>query len=154
MAKTPKRAPGQPKRGPLPWEPTTEERARVKLCVGLGYNQSEIALLLGKSEDSLQRHCRHELDAGKLEIDAKIGAKLVDKCMKGDTASILFWHKVRRGWRETNRTEHTGPNGGPIETLTYDLSKLTDEELDDLERIRSRITVAGGDPGGEGTAQD
>lgn len=43
--------------------------------------------------------------------------------------------------------EHTGANGGP---MRFDLSDLSDEELDHLERIRSRIAVSGGDQGGTG----
>lgn len=37
-----------------------------------------------------------------------------------------------------DRTEHTGPNGGPIETRDdgIDLSKLTDDELQQLEALR------------------
>lgn len=124
-AKTPKRGPGQPRRGPLPWAPTSEERARVELCVALGYTIEETALLLEKSVDSLERHCRKELDGGKAKIDAKVGAKFIDKCLKGDTACLIFYHKTRRGWRETVRNEHTGKDGGPIE-----YQNLSDEEID------------------------
>ena len=38
--------------------------------------------------------------------------------------------------------EHTGPGGGPIR-VRPDLSKLTDEELDALERILGRATHSG-----------
>jgi hypothetical protein len=40
----------------------------------------------------------------------------------------------------TNRREHTGANGGPIRSTStsVDLSDLTDEELDVLERIAAR----------------
>lgn len=58
-------------------------------------------------------------------------------------------------WRETTRQEQTGADGGPIRH-EIDLSGLTDEELDQLERIRGKIggaADAGGDQGGEGAAQ-
>jgi len=147
-----KRKPGQPKRGPLPWDPTDEERKLVEHCISIGFTQEQTALVLDRSVDSLERHCRRELDVGKLKVDAKVGAKFIDKCMKGDTACLIFYHKTRRGWRETDRRELTGPDGRPIEFLNYDLTKLTDEELDELERIRARITVAGSDQGGEAPA--
>lgn len=55
-------------------------------------------------------------------------------------------------WRETTRQEQTGPNGGPIRH-EIDLSGLTDEELEQLEAIRSKIALAGGDQSGEGTPE-
>jgi len=33
-------------------------------------------------------------------------------------------------YKKTTRQEHTGPDGGPIETITNDLSHLSDQELD------------------------
>lgn len=42
---------------------------------------------------------------------------------------------------------HAGPTGGAI-PIRFDLSNLTDEELEYLERIRTRIAIAGGNPGG------
>lgn len=143
---------GQPKRGPLPWEPTADERRLVEHCVAIGMRQEEVALVLEKSVDTLARHCRKELDSGSLKANAKVGAKLFDKAMKGDSACIIFWAKTRMGFRETSRHEHTGANGAPIETLNYDLSKLSEKELDQLERLRNLITVAGSDQGGEGPA--
>ena len=47
--------------------------------------------------------------------------------------------------------QHTGANGGPIQTI--DVSKLkgmTTEELDLLERALVQIGIADGDPGREG----
>lgn len=45
-------------------------------------------------------------------------------------------------------TQHTGPRGGPIQTV--DLSKMSDEDLDRLEAILGPIAITGGDSGGEG----
>jgi phage terminase small subunit len=42
------------------------------------------------------------------------------------------------------RHKHSGAIG------TYDLSKLTDEQLDHLESILGPLAIAAGDPGGEG----
>ena len=37
-----------------------------------------------------------------------------------DTTAAIFWLKNRRAaeWRDRQQTEHTGPDGGPIETVT------------------------------------
>jgi hypothetical protein len=47
-------------------------------------------------------------------------------------------------------TQHTGPGGGPIQTM--DITKLSDDDLDKLEAILGPLAIAGGDQGGEGTA--
>lgn len=47
--------------------------------------------------------------------------------------------------------QHSGPGGGPI-PVHFDLTGLSDEELEQLERLRSRIAVAGSDQSGEGAA--
>ncbi|QTH19774.1 hypothetical protein HRJ34_15515 [Rhizorhabdus wittichii] len=44
---------------------------------------------------------------------------------------------------------HGGPTGGAI-PIRFDLSGLSDEELDQLEHIRSRIAQPGRDQSGEG----
>lgn len=90
------------KPGPKPWEPTQAERNKVELCAAMGYTQEQIAMLLDKSVDSLDRHCRRELDSGVLKVNAAIGGKLFQKAMNGDTASLIFWAKTRMGWKETS----------------------------------------------------
>ena len=49
-----------------------------------------------------------------------------------DTTAAIFWLKNRRpqDWRDRQQHEHSGPNGGPIETKTViDISKLNDDQL-------------------------
>lgn len=61
-----------------------------------------------------------------------------------DTTAAIFWLKNRRPdqWRDVNRTEHTGANGGPIQASTVpDLTNLTKEQRDQLRGILSRVTV-------------
>lgn len=43
------------------------------------------------------------------------------------------------------RTEHTGRDGGPIDLRA--LNSLTDEELEQLERLAAKIAIAGSDQG-------
>jgi hypothetical protein len=102
------------RRGIAAWVPTAEERAQVEHFTSTGYTQTQIAALLGKSTDSLQRHCREELNLGGLKANARVAGKLYEKCMEGDTASLIFWAKTRLGWRETQKHEHSGPDGTPM----------------------------------------
>lgn len=130
---------GRPK-----WEPTKEERLLVELAVGAGYTQEQIADHLGRSIDSLQRHCRTELDKGAMRANVKVSGALYTKAMKGDIAAIIWWEKTRRGMRDTSRHEHSGPDGGAI---PVNLSALSDKELEQLEHLRAKIAQPGPDQG-------
>ena len=122
------------KRGPPPWAPTDEERRLIEHYVSMGYTQEQIAALIGKTVDTLAKHCREELDLGALKVNAKIGGKLFQKAMGGDTAALIWWSKTRMGWSERQQHEHFGKDGGPIQ-----YENLSDEEID--ARIAS--TLAG-----------
>ena len=68
---------------------------------------------------------RHEnIQRSRLRVDARkwIASKLLPK-------------------RYGDKLQHTGEGGGPIR-VRPDLSKLTDEELDALDRILGRVTDA------------
>ncbi len=103
------------------WVPTEEERKKVRLYAGLGMTQEQIGSLLGKSVDSLDRHCRDDLDAGKAEIIAKVAGSLVKKAMNGDTASAIFYLKTQARWKETQLLEHGGSLTIQINGTTADL---------------------------------
>ena len=96
------------KRGPQPWKPTEEERGLVEHYVSIGYTQEQCAALLGKCVDLLARECRDELDNGALKVNAKIGGKLFQKAMGGDTSALIWWSKTRMGWSEKQLLEHSG----------------------------------------------
>lgn len=96
------------KSGPKPWQPTDEDRRLIEHYISIGYTQTQVAELMGKSVDSLARHCPRELSLGALTVNAKIGGKLFQKAMGGDTAALIFWAKTRMGWKETNVNEHAG----------------------------------------------
>lgn len=59
-----------------------------------------------------------------------------------DTTAAIFLLKGNRGdkYRDRASHEHTGKDGGPIETaaVPWDLTKLTDEEFEALQKIRAR----------------
>jgi len=56
---------------------------------------------------------------------------------KSSAAAAMFWMKTRLGWRETNRTEVTGPDGQPlrVETTAIDPRTLSAEQRDQLRDI-------------------
>lgn len=132
------------KRGPAPWEPTDEERRLIEHYVSMGYTQEQCAALIGKTVDTLAKHCREELDLGSLKVNAKIGGKLFQKAMGGDTGAIIWWEKTRSGFKERIANEHTGANGGPIqhEQVTSDAESFTGRILG--------LAARQGTPGGTG----
>ena len=82
-----------------PWQPGEDDRKRIRLYAGLGLTQEQIAAIFGKSVETIVKHCRDELDAGKAETIAKVAGTLVNKALKGDTASAIFYLKTQAGWR-------------------------------------------------------
>ena len=97
-------------------EPTDAQRQTVQLHTTVGTIQPVIAQLLGITEKTLRKHYRDELDLSRAKANATIGGALFNKAKGGDTAAMIFWMKTQAGWRETNVTEHTGKDGGPIQS--------------------------------------
>jgi hypothetical protein len=129
----PKRGPREGKRGPRAWVPSKEERLLVEHYVSIGMTQDHIALVMQKSVDSLQRHCRHELDTGTLKANAVVGASLFERAsIRGDTTAQIFWMKTRAGWKERAVVELTGEDGGAIIT-----SEMTPKEA--AEKYREKL---------------
>jgi len=106
--------PPRRKGGRKAWIPRARDRHHIKVMKAAGFSDEACARAMGVSETVLKKRCAKELANGAQEVNAKVANKLFGKCMKGDTVSLLFWSKTRLGWRETNRTEHTGADGGPI----------------------------------------
>lgn len=138
------------KRGPRAWKPTPEEIAQIREAAGFGVTVEQIAAMMGKSEDTLRKHAeiRDALAAGKGEIIAQVAGALVKKALGGDTASMIFYLKTQAGWKETARHEHSGPDGKPVQMELRDLSNLTDEQLEVLER--AALAFASGASGADG----
>jgi hypothetical protein len=61
--------------------------------------------------------------------------------LRDKPTGVIFNLKNNYGWRDKNETEHTGPNGGPIQTANIDLSCVSireiDRELMKLERLNA-----------------
>lgn len=70
----------------------------------------------------------------------------VQKHCPADTTAIKFWlvNKDPKNFRDVQRTEHTGAEGGPIETV--DLGALSDEDLAVLERLAAKLPARDPDP--------
>ncbi|HEY8066618.1 MAG TPA: hypothetical protein VIF40_18115 [Methylosinus sp.] len=124
----------------------------VEALASYGIPHIEIGTVIGIDPKTLRKHYGLELETAAIKANAMVAQSLFAKATsKGITGpsvtAAIFWLKVRAGWKETTIHEHGGKNGGPIEYC--DLSALSDEELDLLEKLRAKIAQPGSDPGGE-----
>lgn len=71
----------------------------------IGIPQEDVAKVIGIDVKTLYKYYREELDTAMIKANAAVGGKLYQKCMQGDTASILFWMKTKMGWKETSVQE-------------------------------------------------
>tara|TARA_R110000803_G_scaffold201029_1_gene265683 strand:+ start:1401 stop:1763 length:363 start_codon:yes stop_codon:yes gene_type:complete len=94
--------------------PTEAQRQTVQLHTTIGTDQETIARVIGIDPKTLRKHYRDELDISKAKANATVGGALFNKAKGGDTSAMIFWMKTQAGWRETDRMEHTGPDGGAI----------------------------------------
>ena len=69
--------------------------------------------------------------------------KLLSNVKAGKEASIFFYLKCKgkdRGYIERQQIEHSTKNGQPLEIINkFDLSGLTDKELEVLENLSSKL---------------
>lgn len=51
---------------------------------------------------------------GKAKAIGSIANSLLSKAKEGDLTAQIFYLKTQAGWRETQKFEHSGPDGGPL----------------------------------------
>ena len=107
----------QPGAGRPPFVPTDDERKQVEALSGYGLPQDQIAILIrgGIALETLREHFATELVSGKAKANGQVGKTLFQKAMGGDTAAMIWWSKAQMRWAETQKLEHTGTDGAPIE---------------------------------------
>ena len=134
-----KRSRGRPEH-----EPTKVTRNQVLHFCGMGMTHKQISLLLGIAPVTLAKHYRQELDVGEAKMNVDVANNLytiaTSKEHKSAAQAAIFWMKARGRWRETNRVEHTGADGGAIQNQivkpeVIDSSKLSAEHRDALREI-------------------
>lgn len=113
----PGRGGAQPGAGRPAFVPVDHERQQVEALSGYGLPHDQIAILIrgGISVDTLREHFAKELVSGKAKANGQIGKTLFQKAAGGDTAAMIWWSKSQMRWAETQKHEHTGIDGAPIE---------------------------------------
>ena len=121
------------------------------------FTVEEMAAALKISKRTLLRKLKQPEFKALWDDGAANGRQLVKRrgfeLMGLDTsAGVQAWiHQTKMilGWNDKAALELTGKNGGPVQTI--DLSKLTNDQIDQLERIATALTAAGGPVGGNPT---
>lgn len=129
-------APGGPQE---PFEPTDAQRKRVRTLIK-SCTAEEVAIMEEISLSTLRRHFAHELAIGRLETKALIGSKLIEAALGGCKARQMFYLRTQGGW--SSKVEHMGAGGGPIRT--FDLSKFSPEELEQMMPLLDQLIEDGG----------
>jgi hypothetical protein len=114
---------------------------QIRALIIAGITRNVISRIVDLDEKTIAKHYGPEVEDALSRAIANVSGKLYEKAMSGDNACMFFFLKTRAGWRETNRLEHTGANGAPIQMV--DLSKLTDEHITALEAAIGPIADAG-----------
>ena len=140
------------KAGRKPHAPTELTRNQVLMFCGMGLTHGQICKLLDISTPTLYKNYRAELDTGEARMNFNVANNLyniaTDPTHKSGAQAAMFWMKTRAHWRETNRLEHTGPDGQPISTTTnavrtIDASALNADQRQALrELMESALATA------------
>ena len=101
------------------FKPTDDERKMVEQMCAVGIPQESICKVVRDRIDdkTLRKHFRRELDTAKVRANAQIGGTLFNKAVNGDTSAAIFWAKTQMGWKETNATQLTDGDGGPLKIV-------------------------------------
>lgn len=117
-------------------------------------SEAEIAQALGVSYSTLRRNKKENeqfeqaIKRGKAKAHVFVGGKLMQHIKDGNVVATIFYLKCH-GWREANRTELTGADGGAIKTEQVTalsnaelmaIAGLTDENNKGNEKRRTKGT--------------
>ena len=109
--------------GRKPKELTQEQTVQVEALAAY-LTQQQIADYFGISERTFREMMGRDpgifaaYKRGKAKAVGTVAQGLLQKARNGDTTSAIFYLKTQAGWREVSSTEISGPNGGPIESVS------------------------------------
>ena len=131
--------------------PTAETRRQVEAMAMRFLSRESIAAILGVSADTLRKHYVDELALGDAKAEMHVCDGLHRLAQKGNAAALIFLAKVRLGWSEKLRHEHSGPEGDPIKVF---LAKSPAQRRAELEGLAARGLGPEPDPAADGFDAD
>ncbi len=107
-----------------PHKSTEAQREVVQALAGFGVIEDDIAKYIGVCPKTLRKYYRNELDTAEIGANLRVARRLFQHATGDSVPAAIFWMKVRAGWKETAKVEHSGPDGTPIQTVA-----MTKDEL-------------------------
>lgn len=110
-----------------PFVPTEEQKQLVEKVASLGLRWDQIATLVinpetqkAISKNTLHEYFPEELERGIARSTAQVSANLFRIATSQEISgpvvtACIFWMKCKGYWRTTDRIEHTGADGAPLE---------------------------------------
>jgi hypothetical protein len=98
---------------------TAQQRSEVETLAAF-LSLEQMAAYFGMTHETFNAICEREPDVfraykrGKSKAIGKVAQSLVTKALAGDTASAIFFLKTQARWAETQKLEHSGPEGAPL----------------------------------------
>lgn len=144
--------------GNPPHVPTQENRDKVRTLAKTfpAHARRYIARLIGVSVATLDRHYGDDMEFGRAEMLAAVGAQVVNRALnaghetaRGDQHDQHFILARLGGW--STKLEVTGKDGGPVQVKDFDLSTLSEDEKRLLLGTVDKL-LDGGEPQGEDDA--
>jgi hypothetical protein len=102
----------------IAYVPTDKDRSIVKAMASYGIPQEDIGRVIGISHVTLRKYYEAELDTAGIQANAKVAETCYALATSGHCpAATFFWLKTRAGWREVERVEHVGEDGGAVKVI-------------------------------------
>ena len=111
----------------------------VEKLAALGLSREQIADGLGISASTFYARQRESKDfaeavkRGEAKGVGVVASALMKQIKEGNVTAMIFYLKAKAGWRDINRTELTGANGGAIAMNA--VAQLTNEQLLEIARM-------------------
>jgi hypothetical protein len=67
--------------------------------------------------ENRQKEVSDSYKRGKAKAIGAIGQSLLKQAREGNLGAQIFYLKTQAGWKETEKREITGADGGPIDTV-------------------------------------
>lgn len=115
---------------------TKVNAVRVETMIGMGASINYAAGELGVSTTTLRYYYAFAIEEGKAKADIQVVESLFkaatsEKVTSARVTACIYWTKARMGWKEADRVEVTGADGGPIETAQ------PQDQLADLIKVQA-----------------
>ncbi len=121
---------------------TKEMCARAEAYASQGLTQEQIAAVMGMATSTLYdkqnefTEFSNAIKRGKGKGIQQVTNKLFEKALEGDNTAMIFYLKNRAGWQDKIEKETIVEHKQVI-----DLTRISDEELDNLERTLRRAST-------------